>query len=386
MKKIKILFVQPIGQFSGSLKSLEEYLKILSPKKYNFIFLTQKGTACDRLRKFGKVFKCSGIAKFDNTVVGHYKGFRWLVLIRELFYLISTFLAIKEIKKNCDDINIIHVNEITAIPTIFILKLYFKSPIVLHVRTVFKKDNLFGKLILNYVKKVVKKIIVIDDNVKDSLPKNLKITIVRNILNIKKTKVKNFSLSKKFLNLGYIGSYLKYKGVQDLIIATYNLSKRGYNIKLFLAGDILRKKNPIINLFLRLFNLDNNINAQFNKKIIKNFGIVNNLESFYNKIHILCFPSYLNALGRQVFEAAMFGLPSIVCLSKNSSDSFINKQTGIALKTPGSIKNLEKAIIYFYENRKFLKQMGKKASILVKKKFDKKKNLQLLENIYEDLS
>ena len=254
------------------------------------------------------------------------------------------------------------------------------------MRTVFKKDNLFGKLILNYVKKVVKKIIVIDDNVKDSLPKNLKITIVRNILNIKKTKIKNFSLRKKFLNLGYIGSYLKYKGVQDLIIATYNLSKRGYNIKLFLAGDILRKKNPIINLFLRLFNLDNNINAQFNKKIIKNFGIVNNLESFYNKIHILCFPSYLNALGRQVFEAAMFGLPSIVCLSKNSSDSFINKQTGIALKTPGSIKNLEKAIISFYENRKFLKQMGKKASILVKKKFDKKKNLQLLENIYEDLS
>ena len=131
--------------------------------------------------------------------------------------------------------------------------------------------------------------------------------------------------------------------------------------------------------------MDNNINTNFNKKIIKNFGIVNNLESFYSKIHILCFPSYLNALGRQVFEAAMFGLPSIVCLSKNSSDSFINKQTGIALKTPGSIKNLEKAIISFYENRKFLKQMGKKASILVKKKFDKKKNLQLLENIYEDI-
>ena len=31
---------------------------------------------------------------------------------------------------------------------------------------------------------------------------------------------------KKYLNIGYIGSYLKYKGVQDLIIATNNLKKK----------------------------------------------------------------------------------------------------------------------------------------------------------------
>ncbi len=386
MKKIKILFIQPIGQFSGSLKSLEEYLKILPKNKYNFIFLTQKGTASQRLSKFGKVFACNGISKFDNTDIGYYRGFRWLILLREFFYLFSTFFTISEIKKKNKDIDIIHVNEITAVPTIFILRFFFKLPIILHVRTVFKKDNFFGKLIIKYIKKSVKKLIVIDDNVKKSLPKDLKTTTVRNIFNKDKLKKSNSIKDKKYLNIGYIGSYLKYKGVQDLIIATNNLTKKGYKIRLYLAGDYIRKQNLIINFFLKILNLDNNINPIENKKNIFNLGVINNLEFFYKKINVLCFPSYLNALGRQVFEAALFGLPSIVCLDKNYSDSFINHQTGIAIKNPGSINKLENSIIFFYKNRTYVKKMGRQAFILVKKKFDKKKNLKILESIYKSLA
>ena len=112
-----------------------------------------------------------------------------------------------------------------------------------------KKDNFFGKLIIKYIKKSVKKIIVIDDNVKKSLPKDLKTTTVRNIFNKDKLKKINSIKDKKYLNIGYIGSYLKYKGVQDLIIATNNLTKKGYKIRLYLAGDYIRKQNLIINFF-----------------------------------------------------------------------------------------------------------------------------------------
>ena len=137
---------------------------------------------------------------------------------------------------------------------------------------------------------------------------------------------------------------------------------------------------------MKILNLDNNINPIENKKNIFNLGVLNNLEFFYKKINVLCFPSYLNALGRQVFEAALFGLPSIVCLDKNYSDSFINHQTGIAIKNPGSINKLENSIIFFYKNRAYVKKMGRQALILVKKKFDKKKNLKILESIYKSLS
>ena len=386
MKKIKILFIQPIGQFSGSLKSLEEYLKLLSTKKYRFIFLTQKGVASKRLKKFGNVYKALGVSKFDNTIIGHYKGFRWLILLREIFYLFPTFLAIRKIKKENKNIDIIHVNEITAIPTIFILKLCFKTPIVLHVRTLFQKNNFLGKLILDYLNKATKKIIVIDDIVKKSLPSKFKTTIIRNILNISNVKFKNNKKqNKKFLNIGYIGSYLKYKGVDDLILANNNLIKKGYKIRLYLAGDVLRKKNLMINYFLNLLNLNNNITNIKNMKNVYNLGLINELHLFYKKINILCFPSYLNALGRQVFEAAIFRIPSIVCLDKNSSDSFENFKTGLAIKKPGSIKDIEKSIIYFYKNKNLIRKMGNNAFNLVNRKYNKKHNLKKLENIYKDL-
>ena len=85
-KKYNILIIQPIGSFSGSLKSLENYIKHIY-KKYNFIFLTQRGFSANILNKYGKVYKSFGIPKFDNTLNSHYSGIRWLLLFREFFYI-----------------------------------------------------------------------------------------------------------------------------------------------------------------------------------------------------------------------------------------------------------------------------------------------------------
>ena len=52
--------------------------------------------------------------------------------------------------------------------------------------------------------------------------------------------------------------------------------------------------------------IDSNVNANLLKKNIKNMGFVKNIENFYNQIDILCFPSSLNATGRQIFEAGIF--------------------------------------------------------------------------------
>ena len=35
-------------------------------------------------------------------------------------------------------------------------------------------------------------------------------------------------------------------------------------------------------------------------------GFVKNIQNFYDQIDILCFPSSLNATGRQIFEAGIF--------------------------------------------------------------------------------
>ena len=59
-RKYKILYIQPIGAFSGSLKSSEEYIKNLYVK-FDFIFLTQVGFAKKILKKYGQVFEALGL-------------------------------------------------------------------------------------------------------------------------------------------------------------------------------------------------------------------------------------------------------------------------------------------------------------------------------------
>ena len=93
MKKTNILIVHPIKEFSGSLKSLEQYLLLLK-KKYNFFFLVPSGQASKRLKKYGKVIKVIGLSKFDNTQLGFYRNIRWLLLIRELLFLLPTVYSL----------------------------------------------------------------------------------------------------------------------------------------------------------------------------------------------------------------------------------------------------------------------------------------------------
>lgn len=377
MKKNNILIVHPIKEFSGSLKSIEESVKLLK-KKYDFVFLTPKGLSSKRLSKFGKVIQVWGLSKFDNSRLGYYRNLRWLLIFREIFLLMPTLFAAIYIKLKFKKFSIIHFNEITLIPTIYLFKKFFNVPFVLHCRILFKKENYFGKKIIKFVKKNISKVIVIDSDVKNSFPKSFKSEIIRNIFIKKK-----FLVTKKnneYLNLGYLGSFLKYKGLEDLIEVVNNLTKKNYKIRLILAGNFIKK-----NFIIEKLNLSNNVNENIliNKNIII-LGHLDNLKKFYEKIDILCFPSYLNALGRQVFEAGIYSIPSIVCIKKNS-DSFINNKTGLSFKNPGSLKVLEKKIIYFYDKRYEIKKMGKEAKKLMVKNYNTNKNKLKLDKLYQDL-
>ena len=230
-------------------------------------------------------------------------------------------------------------------------------------------------------RKNISKVIAIDNDVKNSLPKKLDVTVIRNVFN--KKNIKKKKSSSKILNIGYVGTFLKYKGVEDLIIAFNNLRLKNYKIKLYLAGRLIRKKNFLLNLLGFSNDIDDNL-LNSSKNII-NLGYIDNLDNFYKKIDVLCFPSYLNALGRQIFEAGLYKLPSIVCMKKNSSDSFIKNKTGISFKNPGSINELENLIKSFYNNRSMMKFMGGEAYKLISKNFSKNKNVKKLNLIYEEL-
>ena len=384
-RKYKILYIQPIGAFSGSLKSSEEYIKNLYTK-FDFIFFTQNGFAKKILKKYGQVFESFGLCKYDNTENSHYKGLRWLLIFREVFYVIPTILNLLKIKFFIKDIDLIHLNEITGLPSAVLAKLIFRKPLIVHVRSLNYRNNksLKSNLHLKILKKFANIILAIDQEVFKTVNIKNKTTLLRNILDLKRKNKKNKKINKE-LKIGYIGTYLKYKGIENLIEAVEELILKDYKIKLIFAGKFLDRSLLMKNL-LSWFSIDNNINSNLFKKIfIKNMGFVKKIQNFYDQIDILCFPSSLNATGRQIFEAGMFSIPVIVCMKSNKNDSVKNNYNGLIYNNFFSIKDLQKKILIFYNNRKLIKIMGNRGKKLALKRNMKNNNINKLTSIYKNL-
>ena len=384
-KKYRILYIQPVGAFSGSLKSSEEYLKNLY-KKFNFIFFTQNGFAKEVLKRYGTVFGSFGICKYDNTENSHYKGLRWLLILREIFYIIPSLLNLLRIKFFIKEIDLIHLNEITGLPSALIAKLIFRKPLIVHVRSSNYRNNksLKSNLHLKILKKFADIILAIDQDVLKTINIKNKTIILRNILDLKVKNKKTKNLTKE-LRVGYIGTFLKYKGIEILIKATEELILKGYKIKLIFAGKFL-DRSFLLKKFLGWLGIDSNINTNLLKKdFIKNIGFVKNIQNFYNQIDVLCFPSSLNASGRQIFEAGIFSKPVIVCLKNKVNDGIINNVNGLIYNNFFSIKQLQKKILIFYKKRNLIKIMGKKGKKIAFKRNIKKNNIDKLSNIYINL-
>ena len=382
-KKYKILFIQPIQAFSGSLKSSEEYIKNLR-NKFNFIFLTQKGFSSKILKNYGKVFVSYGICKFDNTQNSHYVGFRWILIIREFFYLFFSIFNLLKIKYFIKGIDVIHLNEFTGLPTAIIAKLIFNKPLIVHVRSLNYKDNksVVSNLYLKILQKFADKIIAIDKDVLETVNIKNKSIILRNILDIKYNHFKKFKKKKNILKIGYIGTLVKYKGIEVLIKAVKELILKGYRIELTIAGSFI-KRNFFIKKIIQYLKIDNNIDEKLlENKFIKNLGFVKNIEKFYKKIDLLCFPSSLNATGRQIFEAGIFSIPVIVCLKRNKSDGITHKYNGLIYSNFFSTRQLQEKILFFYNNRKQIKIMGNNGRKIAIKRNIKKKNIERLNSIY----
>ena len=179
---------------------------------------------------------------------------------------------------------------------------------------------------------------------------------------------------------GFIGNFLERKGIYDLLLAFKNIHEKKLPIDLIIAGNDV-KRSEIYNFFSRKKNFESFIlkNKIKNCKNIKFVGQVDCLEDFYSRIDVIIFPSHLNCVGRPVIESALFQKPSIVGLKKYNEDTAI-KQASLIFE-PGNIDELCEKILFFYQNKKKIEEMGLNAYMNAMKLFDQKKNIEKFTDI-----
>lgn len=396
---ISILFIHHSGVFGGASRSLLELINSFPEGAVTAHVITQKGKVPEVFRENNlDVIEGTGISQFDHTRFGFYRSLRWLILVREFAYIPCTILSILKAKYQWKNIDIVHVNEITNVLSIILVKLLFRCPLVIHVRSVqqIEKGPIRKRFVLSLLKKA-NAIIAIDSTVRNSLSPTLDVHTIHNVFRVKQQlqTAKKYSkdvFSSRPMKIVFVGGLFVMKGIIEFLHAAKSCAEKGLNIKFEVIGDCSKQSKGLKTLVLNQlgFSYDvvgycrNYIKKHDLEGFIEFSGFTLDIETVYKNADLLCFPSHLNAIGRPVIEAALLKIPCVVAIDNSVEGVFIHKQTGLGVKEKDSIKLFE-AVEYFYSNPTEIRRMGDAAFELALKNFDCHKNAKTVVEIYKKI-
>jgi glycosyltransferase involved in cell wall biosynthesis len=399
-----ILYIHMTGAFGGSSRSLYEAVQAM-PGDVKAHFITPKGSVEPYFQKLGDVQAVRGLSRFDNTAYSYYRGFRWLVFLRELLFLPLTYWAVRKAYQNWPQIDLIHVNEFTGLfPLIFARRLYGAIPVIVHVRSVMRPldQSWTNRFMMRVLKRYNCHCVAIDETVKRSMPEPLLAAGKTHVIHNAFTPRKSLSagpapspygeIPADHLKIGFMGNLLKVKGIDDLIEAARLVKRQRNDVTIMIIGDDAAPSQGYKAKLLKALGLQQNMKQDILDKVeryglqdmFRFYGFQHDIKAAYDAMDVLCFPSHFNAPGRPVFEAAFSKVPSIVAVTDPTDDTLQHHVTGLAIP-PHASDTLAQAILYCADNRDNVKEMGEKAFALAKSHFTVETNATKLYELYKFL-
>lgn len=341
---MKILYLHPFPVFGGATKSLCELIAAFPSGSVEAVAIAPRGVAAESFRSAGvDVVETRGLPQWDNTRFGYYRGLRWLILMRELLLVPFAVSALLRARAK-GPFDLIHCNEITALPVGILAKLLIRAPLVVHVRSLQRDPG--SSRITRWMTQLLQRhaagVVAIDQAVRRSLPPGLDVTIVHNCLRVPAALDKPAITADACFTIGIVGVLSRSKGVYELLEAVRLLRAQGRRVRLVIVGENIRKVKGLYGWLLRKLNFAHDVRGDLEQFVhehelgesVEFTGFVSNIKSVYSKLDALCFPSHLDAPGRPVFEAALYGLPSIVAMRQPTEDVVIHGVTGLCIYSP----------------------------------------------------
>ncbi|MBC7390264.1 MAG: glycosyltransferase family 4 protein, partial [Opitutaceae bacterium] len=146
------------------------------------------------------------------------------------------------------------------------------------------------------------------------------------------------------LRLIYTGTFTKRKGIELLLQAIKELNLVG--LELVIIGPLLDGED--------LFTKYSGLFTYFDFLHHEELGI------HLRQSDVYVFPSYLDSWAMTVVEAMACGLPVIVSESTGAKDAVREGESGFIIPT-GSLDSLKEKILFFYNNKNKIKEMGESA-------------------------
>lgn len=171
-----------------------------------------------------------------------------------------------------------------------------------------------------------------------------------------------FKIDKKDFVITFVGRIVKDKGINELIEAFVNLSKKYNNLKLLLVGDYEEHLNPIKN--------ENKILIDSLDSIIT-VGFQNDIRDFLSITDLFVLPSYREGLPNSLIEAGSFGIPLLATNINGCNEIIDDGITGILVEKK-SAKKLEEAIDKLLEDKELYNSIKLKVRDRIIEKYEQK--------------
>lgn len=256
----------------------------------------------------------AGKGFYDSSNIISNKVFRFYPphKIKNYFYFFNNLIFLfKTLKLN--EISILHYHQRIFIPFVYFIKLLFPK-----INIIYSHQNVFNDWKNYFI--FAGKIIALTKAAKNDLPKFLqnKITIIPHGTILPK-KVTTKTMPSQF---GFVGRFIKWKGIMELIDEFKIVNKKYPFTKLFLVGDGPQKEE----ILKKIKKID------LGEKIYL-IEPQNNLAKIYNLLDVIILPSkFLEGFGIVLIEAMSYGIPAIVFDNPVFKEIVINNINGIVVK------------------------------------------------------
>lgn len=191
-----------------------------------------------------------------------------------------------------------------------------------------------------------------------------------------------FDAQKSFIlpNVITVNQEYQAKTMNDIpTIAMYGRieKRKGFDI-LIQACAILAQKNQDFKLKIGGFEVENNYNWQYLKKLTKNaeiydkcefFGIVKDKENFFKDVDIFCVPSRQEPFGLFILEGFLHSTPTISSNTDGGKLLIEDEKSGLLFANENP-EDLAKKIQKLLQNKDFCKEISKNAYASLVKNFN----------------
>lgn len=300
------------------------------------------------------------------------------ILLYIPFLLVNTFKLRSHIRKN--KIALIHSNDLYNLIPVLHCAIWRDTPYICHIRFMpdrFPKWLLRFWLSLHY--RFASKIIAVSQSVLNQLPAHHKLVVIHNELPIEERYPQwPESASKDTYTFLYLSNVIRGKGQDFALHAFSRASKSLPNWKLrFVGGDMGLNKNK---LFLNELK-DLALNLEIADKI-EWLGFTEAVELEYRKADIVLNFSESESFSITCLEAFFFGRPVIASNCGGPAEIIDHGETGLLVPNK-DVEAMSAAMVGLASDRQRIKEMGKKASKIVRIKFSLEQTSNKLKKVYE---